>query len=568
MSNPSKKPRIESSEDKIITDDIHSVAFDTSYENKSKNTKNENFRLDIDAILKADFFLNAENNYFPLIEVAKSKSHTILFGQDSDDEKIDEDQWNDDFVKLPCSKSNKDNENNPKWTNINQTLANLNDRVKQFADSIFLEKAIEKCSSNKNLKLKNLKYLFNKAYSKTESEDIIKNLIPKMIDLALDLPNKIKSSIPILKQGKCIESKIFVSFIFLGNTHSISLTEEQCAIILANAFFCTFPERSYDSNPEDMPFINFESLYTGSNKSKIEKLKCILNYFKRITERASTSKRIITFTRICHETQNTNIFKESNKKVRKAIILLDGKIEDCKGALQLDFANEYIGGGVLNHGCVQEEIRFVLCPELIVSLLFMERMQDNECIYIRGCERFNDYSGYASSFEWKGDFFDTTERDKDNRILTDVLAIDALCFRNSKDQFNKKKIDREIQKCLAGFSAYLKNDKEKDVVKIPCIATGNWGCGAFNGNIELKFLIQLIAATEAGRDLVYFTFNDIDVFSKLNLIMDLLGKNSLTIGQVYTILLEYCDEIDNLSRTQIEEFSLIEFFKLKYSDMN
>ena len=37
--------------------------------------------------------------------------------------------------------------------------------------------------------------------------------------------------------------------------------------------------------------------------------------------------------------------------------------------LQLDFANKYVGGGVLGNGCVQEEIRFLICPELIVSCL-------------------------------------------------------------------------------------------------------------------------------------------------------------------------------------------------------
>lgn len=76
----------------------------------------------------------------------------------------------------------------------------------------------------------------------------------------------------------------------------------------------------------------------------------------------------------------------------------------------MDFANKYIGGGVLGHGCVQEEIRFVICPELIVSLLFNEVMDTNEAIFIRGCERFSSYIGYGSSFEWLEDFQDDTAR--------------------------------------------------------------------------------------------------------------------------------------------------------------
>ena len=40
------------------------------------------------------------------------------------------------------------------------------------------------------------------------------------------------------------------------------------------------------------------------------------------------------------------------------------------------------------------------------------------------------------------------------------------------------------------------------------IATGNWGCGAFNGNHQLKFLQQWITASYARIErLDYYTFN-------------------------------------------------------------
>lgn len=48
--------------------------------------------------------------------------------------------------------------------------------------------------------------------------------------------------------------------------------------------------------------------------------------------------------------------------------------------LQVDFANRFIGGGVLSKGCVQEEIRFLINPELIVSRLFTEAFRNNECL--------------------------------------------------------------------------------------------------------------------------------------------------------------------------------------------
>lgn len=50
----------------------------------------------------------------------------------------------------------------------------------------------------------------------------------------------------------------------------------------------------------------------------------------------------------------------------------------------MDFAAKMVGGGVLGRGLVQEEIRFMQCPELIVARLFTEKLADNECLRITG----------------------------------------------------------------------------------------------------------------------------------------------------------------------------------------
>ena len=57
-------------------------------------------------------------------------------------------------------------------------------------------------------------------------------------------------------------------------------------------------------------------------------------------------------------------------------------------------------------------------------------------------------------------------------------------------------IDREIIKAYTGFLGSEGNN----------IVTGNWGCGAFNGNIPLKFMIQWIASSLAGKKMVYVPF--------------------------------------------------------------
>ncbi len=57
----------------------------------------------------------------------------------------------------------------------------------------------------------------------------------------------------------------------------------------------------------------------------------------------------------------------------------------------MDFANKYVGGGVLGYGCVQEEIRFLISPELIVSRLFVEELDVNEILLVIGPEMFSTY---------------------------------------------------------------------------------------------------------------------------------------------------------------------------------
>ena len=56
----------------------------------------------------------------------------------------------------------------------------------------------------------------------------------------------------------------------------------------------------------------------------------------------------------------------------------------CLVHLQVNFANKFLRNGVLNTGCQQEDIRFVICPEMLVSKLFTEALDDNECLIMTG----------------------------------------------------------------------------------------------------------------------------------------------------------------------------------------
>lgn len=160
---------------------------------------------------------------------------------------------------------------------------------------------------------------------------------------------------------------------------------------------------------------------------------------------------VITFTRRSLNEECLPDWDGCQKTFEKSMLHVShfGTIEDDgEGLLQVDFANKYLGGGVLNHGCVQEEIRFMICPELLCSRLFTEVLDDNECLIIMGCQQYNGYTGYASTFQWNGDFVDSTPWDSSGRRKCAIVAIDATPFRHKSVQYKDHMLRRELNKVI------------------------------------------------------------------------------------------------------------------------
>ena len=178
--------------------------------------------------------------------------------------------------------------------------------------------------------------------------------------------------------------------------------------------------------------------------------------------------------------------------------LFQGNSEYC-----VDFANEYIGGGALSGGNVQEEILFAVEPEATVSMFFMEVMDKNDAIGIYNTIVYSNYSGYGSLFK----YLKSAITDDDTNIKRHkIIAIDAIRLSNNYYYYNniQQNIMRDIHKAYVGFNL-INFETEKDTNKT--IATGNWGCGVFGGNHEQKFIEQWIAASFAGvKQLDYYSF--------------------------------------------------------------
>lgn len=62
------------------------------------------------------------------------------------------------------------------------------------------------------------------------------------------------------------------------------------------------------------------------------------------------------------------------------------------------------------------------------------------------------------------------------------------------------------------------------------LATGNWGCGAFGGDPQLKSLLQLMASSQARRNMLYLTFGDFLLKKQIEELYQLLKEHTVNVG--------------------------------------
>ena len=159
-----------------------------------------------------------------------------------------------------------------------------------------------------------------------------------------------------------------------------------------------------------------------------------------------------------------------------------------------------------------------------------------------------------------------------------TYAIDATNFNrvDKSTQYEFSYINRELIKCLSGllmnpFEANVSNNNNNitslsssssSLVHVESnnetyslenqpFATGNWGCGGFQGDIELKFMIQWLASSLSSREMIYSSFGD----ARLSLVtVNLLATqvkanpNLLTPSFFYQCICEYGDKMQNWRR--------------------
>lgn len=295
-----------------------------------------------------------------------------------------------------------------------------------------------------------------------------------------------------------------LSFLPPAVASSVSYTRLQAASLLALGFFDALPSAPADADWEMPDHLSFRFWLSGASIGEADshKAHCLLQYFMRhrhleetAAHGADSADDLITITRLVLPAErglHLHDWTACATPLQRFVVERSRSvgIEDAKGALQADFANEYIGGGVMCGGNVQEEIRFSICPECLVANLLCPRMNDNEALLLSGIRqyapaphgrtsragtrlapphlarmrrhscsvrppttapfaacRYASFAGYGGSFECTGAHPDPAAS------TAHVLAIDARPYLGeARKQYRQREMLRELTKLWVGLS--------------------------------------------------------------------------------------------------------------------
>ena len=316
---------------------------------------------------------------------------------------------------------------------------------------------------------------------------------PSLQRMVLNIENILPKQLPLLKQ--------------MDNFNKIELTRKQVALLFLLSFFGFKIPRISEK------YANFDvsQIFFKKKNVLLKFARCFINYLITIgtwlSRRDPILKENIIYEREFINRNDTRLENMNLIKLCPVNFITEGSLFEGNSSYCVDFANKQIGGGVLIGGCVQEEILFAVEPEAIIGMLFMEEMHECDGIGIFNVIKYSKYEGYRNSFEFKGNnvLNDFSSKIKKHRLI----AIDASDRKDSKlnqvtNEIYQQYINRDIYKALAGFNLI-----NRDWGYEKSLATGNWGCGIYEGIPELKFIEQWIAASYAGVErLDYYTFGD------------------------------------------------------------
>lgn len=465
---------------------------------------------DLPAIKKKDYFVKDmyyDSKIKPVSETSKS-----LFSRFFDRIKQMMDFFkfgkSDTTIKLP-------HEDKFKWQEISTILNEFIDGKMQTFDQFEYNMSILYSMGSRYPmgRMTNFRY-FVVENDKNLKINFFGEILPFMAGLALNLPKLFPNELKILIQNK---------------DDNLEFTKIQIGCLIAHMFFGTISGRNSHKMHE---IISFQQILCFPDEANIQKLYCLFNYFKNVMswDLPHTNLMIQYSRKVSKKVNRVSDWLVSREVLQPFKIENKGGIEakDIKNAIQVNFANKFIGGGALTTGAVQEEIRYFVSPECLPSIMLFECFEDNEVGYLFGTEKINAYKGYGSGFTYVGDFPTVSKNNENGDMVDDsILALDAIQFKYSNDQYLEENILRELNKAYLGF----KTDPQKKT-----IMTGKWGCGVFKGDPQLKFLLQWIACSQCKKEMVFFSVGD-ENLEKADLMLSLVDR--MEVGALIEKILKF-----------------------------
>ncbi|ETV84862.1 hypothetical protein, variant 5 [Aphanomyces astaci] len=336
-------------------------------------------------------------------------------------------------VELPCVPSSKLCFDIPRWPYVVALL------TRPIPDVDALEHVIHLITGQQGTRLRCLRRAIDEYVE--DATTLFTVTLPYMVSTALALPLLFPSPVPLLTRQV---------------PSSVTLTKRQAACLIIHAFLCTFTAANtsfnhfhfFDVFAPSAPPDWSNAATTDQDATAVQKLVTVLHYFSRFTTdnlcdntNHRYDQQVITYAR--HVLDTTTPSTDSGMAGdsggwadtlpwTSVHVHANGAIEDDVGAVQVDFANKFAGGGVLGHGCVQEEIRFLMNPECLVACLLTEVLDPTECFVISGTEQYAASSGYGSTFAFAGGVLDLVPVDVNMMRDTVIVGIDATkYYRNN-----------------------------------------------------------------------------------------------------------------------------------------
>ena len=241
----------------------------------------------------------------------------------------------------------------------------------------------------------------------------------------------------------------------------VELKRKEVAFIFMLSFFELI---NIEVNIKTNGFI-FSPILNSKIGAKFQFGRCFLNYLITIGKWLGEKNKILdeTITFVRQNIEEIGIY-DKNIDLCEVNIIEKGSLFDGDASYCVDFANKYIGGGVLRGGCVQEEILFAIDSEATVAMLLMEVMHPNDAIGIFNTIQYSNYKGYGKSFKYEESAI-PEEQDKIKKHK--IIAIDAISSYKQKGLIDQKDIMRDIHKAYVGFDLInFKNEvKPKETIK-------------------------------------------------------------------------------------------------------